>query len=279
MTTDQVLQESSANIIKKWLFVVPLAAFVASYLAVLDVFHFMPVALDNHPKQSKFENPASGVDLEPVLPAALLYIITPCSRPRNLLDIRKSFNDTYNWVWIIVYFSKPSHHAFPGANNIYEVWLGTEGSYPDEPSTTGNVLRNFGISLVKGDSAYIYFLDDDNIMHPRFWELVYPILDEGKNDFVTFDQRRTTKEVLLGPRAEVWKIDTGMFVTRQSLINESRWRIARYDADGYFATEIQAKALHHLYINQTCAYYNFLKQDLLGAGVGKTVIRFLKNLL
>jgi hypothetical protein len=48
MATDQVLQESSANIIKKWLFVVPLVAFVASYLAVLDVFHFMPLALDNY---------------------------------------------------------------------------------------------------------------------------------------------------------------------------------------------------------------------------------------
>jgi hypothetical protein len=178
-----------------------------------------------------------------------------------------------------VYFSKPSEHVFPGSSNIYEVWHGTEGNYPDEPSTTGNVLRNFGISLVKNPKAYIYFLDDDNTMHPKFWELVYPVLEEGKKDFVTFDQQRTLHQILPGPRAVVWKIDTGMFVTRQSLINGSRWRIARYDADGYFATEIQAKALHHLYINQTCAYCNFLKQDLLGTGVGKTVIRILKHLL
>jgi hypothetical protein len=94
MAIVQVSQQSSANTFKKWLFVVPLVGFVASYLAVLDVFHLKPLALENLSKQRHFENPAAEVGLEPVLPSALLYIITPCSRPRKLLDLRKSFDDT-----------------------------------------------------------------------------------------------------------------------------------------------------------------------------------------
>jgi hypothetical protein len=98
MTTVQVSQENSANTVKRWLVVVPLVVFVASYLVVLDVSHLMPLALDNQSMQRNYTNPTSEVGLEPVLPTALLYVITPCSRPRNLLDLRKSFNDTYSWI-------------------------------------------------------------------------------------------------------------------------------------------------------------------------------------
>ena len=163
-----------------------------------------------------------------------------------------------------MYSSNHSQRAFPGADNVYEVWPGVEGNYNDEPSTTGNVLRNAGISLVKGSSSYIYFLDDDNIMHPDFWEIVHPLLEERRSDFITFDQQRSPQQILVGPRAELWKIDTAMFVTQRSLVNKSRWRIARYDADGYFAEEMQAKASHHAYVNHTWAYYNYFKQNFEG---------------
>lgn len=206
----------------------------------------------------------ANLGLESHLPDSLLYIITPCSRPEYLVDIRETLAAGYDWTWIIVYSSNPSQHAFPGADNVYEVWPGVEGNYDDEPSTAGNVLRNVGISLVEMPSSYLYFLDDDNIMHPNFWEIVYPMLKERRSDFVTFDQQRTPQQILVGPRAELGKIDTAMFVTQRSLVNESRWRVARYDADGCFAEEMQAKASHHAYISHTCAYYNYFRQNFEG---------------
>ncbi len=50
----------------------------------------------------------------------------------------------------------------------------------------GNTQRNYALSLVEDDN-YIYFLDDDNIIHPNFWEIV----EELETDTIhTFNQYR-----------------------------------------------------------------------------------------
>jgi hypothetical protein len=202
------------------------------------------------------------------LPESPLYIITPCSRPEYLQHIRSTLADDYQWVWIIVYSFKPKTWTFASAPFIYEVWPGIKPTdvddARDELQTFGNPERNYGISLVEHQNSYIYFLDDDNGIHPAFWERIYPLLvtsSTAASDFITFDQERAPGRVFPGPQAMLFKIDTAMYVTQRALIGDARWRTLRYDADGFFAQKMAAKARHHHYVNCTCSFYNFLKQN------------------
>ena len=210
------------------------------------------------------------------LPESPLYIITPCSRPEYLQRVRATLSDEHQWVWIIVYTSKPTAWTFPSVPFIHEVWPGIKPTDVDEAvdelQTFGNPERNYGISLVEHQNGYVYFLDDDNGIHPAFWERIYPLLlplsaaaaaaaAAGVYDFITFDQERAPGWVFPGPRAVLYKIDTAMYVTQRALIGDTRWRTIRYNADGFFAQAMAKKARHHLYINCTCSFYNMLKQN------------------
>jgi hypothetical protein len=209
--------------------------------------------------------PSSRDGLTTALPDAPLYIITPCSRPDFLPRVRKTLDNNHPWIWIIVYTSKPTTWTFPDEASIYEVWPGIKTSdrnAPDEPQTFGNPERNFGISLVQRPESYVYFLDDDNGVHPEFWRSIYPLLSlQATHDFITFDQERVPGWVFPGPQAMLYRIDTAMYVTRRRLIADTRWRTLRYNADGFFAEAMAAQAQHRLYVNCTCSYYNFFKQN------------------
>lgn len=192
----------------------------------------------------------------------ILYIITPCARPSNLRVIRTSLSSMHDWVWVIVYSTKPDVFQFAEDPRIHEVWCGLRGKDDHEGSTYGNMERNYGISLIPPSSeAYVYFLDDDNLVHPYFWSTVYPVLQRGVADFITFDQQRTLTQVLRGPVGKVYHMDTAMFVSRRSLVGDVRWRLWRYDADGLFAEEMQARAQNHVYVPCICALYNVLMVD------------------
>ncbi len=195
-----------------------------------------------------------------ILPPSVLYIVTPCARPSNLRAIRNSLSPAHEWVWVIVYSTKPDAFQFTDDPRIHEVWCGLKGDNDNEKSTYGNMERNFALSLLSSfPDAYVYFLDDDNLVHPSFWSIVYPVLQRNTADFITFDQQRTPTELFYGPVGKVYHIDTAMFVARRSLVGDARWRLWRYEADGLFAQDMQKKSQRHVYIPHTCAYYNALE--------------------
>lgn len=187
-----------------------------------------------------------------------LYLVTPCARPSNLRALRDSLSPEHDWVWLIVYSTKPDAFQFTDDPNIHEVWCGLKGADDNDRSTYGNMERNFAISLISSPEAYLYFLDDDNLVHPSFWSHIYPVLTNGTADFITFDQQRTSTQIFHGPIGRVYNIDTAMFVCRRSLVADARWRLWKYEADGLFAEKMQTRAQHHVYVPHVCAYYNAL---------------------
>ena len=72
-----------------------------------------------------------------------------------------------------------------------------------EGKISGNPQRNFALDLLREKEGYIYFLDDDNKMHPNFWRVALPAMLEGGYDLATFDQVRP--EVGLGMVNGVWE--------------------------------------------------------------------------
>ena len=71
-----------------------------------------------------------------------LYIVTPCSREKNLKAVFKSINFKENVEWIIVYDSKEAKKKF-SHDKIKEFHL------YDKRSKHGNSQRNFAIDYLK----------------------------------------------------------------------------------------------------------------------------------
>ena len=183
-----------------------------------------------------------------------LSIITPCIRPDNLMRLKESIPFDYVHEWIIVYDeSKISNPHLFQDDKIKE--YSCQGN-----SMVGNVQRNYGLDHITGDT-YVYFLDDDTIMHPdmpTFLQTTEP------NHIYTFDQKRSPdvfpyKEYLTGDKIEMFHIDTAMFLIDASLCKNIRWTLDEYTADAIFIVECHsANPNTWIYVNQVLSYYNYL---------------------
>ncbi len=189
----------------------------------------------------------------------MLTIITPCYRQENLPIILKSIQLDKIAKWIIVYDTtknKKYTHCFKGEPKICELDC-------DQAGIAGNAQRNHGVNFVK--KGFIYFLDDDNIIHPHFWDLVDTFDTEH---FYTFDQRffvqdpfrTTTNFVFKGAEPVLRKIDTAMFVVPISMWTP--WRVEIYYADGLFIEDVaKQNPQKHCYIPEVACYYNFINDS------------------
>jgi hypothetical protein len=181
----------------------------------------------------------------------MLTIITPCSRQHNIPKISNSIKFNKIHKWIIVYDTSKDrtyNKLYKNHPKILEVEC--------NDGISGNPQRNYGMSLV--DDGWIYFLDDDNIIHPKFWSIFNKL---NCSKFYTFDQARDKQGgVLPGHTIALNHIDTAMFIVHKKHIGNIKWHNDRYNADGYFICDINENNKDaHIYINDIAAYYNFLE--------------------
>jgi len=119
------------------------------------------------------------------------------------------------------------------------------------------------LDLIENTNTFLYFLDDDNIIHPSLYELL-DVIEPGK--MYTFDQKRPDtvypyKTLLTGDNVEVFNIDTAMFLIDFNLCIDTRWIIDKYNADGFYIKECyESNKNAWVYVNKTMAYYNALAQ-------------------
>lgn len=163
-------------------------------------------------------------------------IITPCSRPENLSEMSKHIPTECQWVIVYDQGVKPENvdaqHYIPGFKDKF-----------------GNELRNYGIE--KSESEWLYFLDDDNIIHADWWDSVKDIKTDSQ--IITWGQLNKDNSVRLNPTdtPKVNRIDTACYMVRKS---DKRWN-DKYQADGYFAQEHTPVHM----INKYLSYYNYLR--------------------
>ena len=186
-----------------------------------------------------------------------LTIITPSYRVNNLKKIKESLNFDYIDRWIIVYDgSKVNNQNLFTDNKISEFVYTGDG-------IDGNPQRNYALSQITNDDTYIYFLDDDNLIHPN----LYKLLDVVEHDtFYTFDQSNffipdynSLNNVMRGNNIQVGKIDTAMMLCHYSLVKGITWGNHAIGADGLYIMECHARIKKHVYINQILAQYNVLR--------------------
>jgi hypothetical protein len=177
-----------------------------------------------------------------------LNIITPCSRPQNLDVISKSINipiDKYRWIVVFDLPEVPEN--IPNNCEAYAI--------KDVNSTSGNAQRNFALGLIT--DGHIYFNDDDTIMQPNLWD---EIKNEDVQDFISFKQANKDGSIRLeGANISVGYIDSHNFVVSIKCVDNTKWVLNRYDADGVFARECYEKAKTILYIDKVISVYNTLR--------------------
>lgn len=96
----------------------------------------------------------------------------------------------------------------------------------------------------------MYYLDDDNIVHPNLYKLLN-IIDNTK--LYTFNHKNRIK----GNNIKVGYIDTAMIIIPYKLCEGIKWKLHLYDADGYYIKECYDKNENiHIYLDNDLCYYN-----------------------
>lgn len=180
-----------------------------------------------------------------------LTIITPSYRIDNLLEIKKSINFDYIDEWIIVYdgskiIDNPNLFENQEDNKIKEYVYEDEG-------TSGNPQRNYALTKITNPDTLLYYLDDDNIIHPNLYKLLN-IIDNNK--LYTFNQDNRIK----GNNVYIGGIDTAMFIIPYKLYKNIKWILDKYEADGYYILECYNENKNiHIFVDNDLCYYNKLR--------------------
>jgi len=144
----------------------------------------------------------------------MITIITPSYRQGNILKLFESIQFDKIDKWIIVYDTSNNRtykKLYEDNSKIIETEVNA--------GISGNPQRNHGIELV--NDGFIYFLDDDNIIHPDFWSIVETLDDKY---FYTFNQLRDKRGYILhGNIIRLNHIDTAMFLVHKNHIKNTRW--------------------------------------------------------
>jgi len=179
-----------------------------------------------------------------------LTIITPSYRIDNLLKIKNSINFYYVEEWIIVYdgskiIDNPNLFENQENNKIKEYVYKGEG-------ISGNPQRNYALSKITNHNTLLYYLDDDNIIHPNIYGLMN-IIDNNK--IYSFNQYNRIK----GDNINVDSIDTAMVIIPYNLCKNVKWILDKYNADGYYIKECyDENKIIHIHVDNDLCYYNKL---------------------
>lgn len=178
-----------------------------------------------------------------------INIVTPCSRPNNIKKVYESINiPSENYHWYVIMDMDYVPNGLPENYNITYI------PYRDTKSLAGNSQRNLALELITDD--YVYFLDDDTIMHSEFWDTV----KNFNNDIIVFNQAFKDGSLrLFGGHIGPSVVDTGNILTRRGTIGNIKWDVAEYNADGQFFMDVSKKTKSKKYIPKIISYYNKLK--------------------
>lgn len=185
----------------------------------------------------------------------MIYIITPCTRTFNLERMSKSIPKDCKWV--IVYDSTIKNKTT--VSNAINVYSERTGGF-------GNPNRNLAIETIKDqltDDDWLYVLDDDNIIHPEWYD---GIKDELQgNSMLHWSQIFPNGAIRAIAPEQVSKnsVDTAQYMVRWGAVKNIRYQEI-YEADGIYAEDCQTAAGGSKRINKTLCYYNYLRPNKLG---------------
>lgn len=182
-----------------------------------------------------------------------ITIITPSYRLDNLHRIKESINFDYVDEWIIVYDGSKIREnplLFQDNNKIKEYIC------YDSKSIAGNAQRNYALDNIQNKNTLLYYLDDDNIIHPHLYKLL-DIIDNDKLYY--FNQLRMKGDIQHFKPYDNGSCDSAMFIIPFNMCNDIRWTLHEYCADSFYIIECYEKNKNaKVYVDNFLCYHNFL---------------------
>jgi hypothetical protein len=178
----------------------------------------------------------------------MIQIITPCSRPENLIFMKDSVPTECNWT--IVYDNSVKEKLeIEGATILHSPYTGS----------SGNPNRNYALDTIEfSDTDWIYILDDDNIIHPEWYDRVKDFTDEHLN-MIAWGQvwKNNTVRLAATNNPNVGTIDTSCYMVRGRVMKTLRYQMD-YVADGIMAREAYEQG-GFMMLDEYLGYYNYLR--------------------
>lgn len=188
-----------------------------------------------------------------------ITIITPCYRLVNIAGIRENINFDYVDEWIIVYdgskINKNPEFFKNQENGKIKEYIYT----CNNGGVSGNPQRNYALDRISNPDTLLYYLDDDNIIHPNLYRLLN-VIDNDR--FYSFNQYNRLK----GNDIRVSNIDTAMVIIPYKLCKNQRWVLdSRQEnsldaSDGIYIQDFYNNNKNiHVYVDNNLSYYNIIK--------------------
>jgi glycosyltransferase involved in cell wall biosynthesis len=197
-----------------------------------------------------------------------LHILTRCTRQQNLLTIKKSvFPSPINTIWHIIFDTTTLKDI--DAEMLNEL---------QDPTTRFHFVKGDGSDYLYPQlsdiidklhkDVYVVILDDDNIIHPDFYNTIKSEIEANPNkDAFVYEQFVNKKDFTgldvrkVGPEhMRLRHIDSAQYVIKQSLYTQGRYE-GGYCGDGVFIENLykQHSDKFHFIHSELC-YYNYLTQ-------------------
>ena len=197
-----------------------------------------------------------------------LNIITRCTRPNQLLKVKDSIFKTIHFdiKWWVVFDTRVIKDIDADFLSDLQLLGGEALYFKGENGDYGHTLLSKTIDRIK--DGFVYFLDDDNIVHENFYDKIYKSIKEnpekkgfifsqkvGGKDWTGLDIREANPE-----NTRVQHIDMAQFLLSRDLIGDTRFIPGDYKADGYFIEKIYNENKNDFFfIEEPLCYYNWLK--------------------
>ena len=192
----------------------------------------------------------------------LLNIVTAASRPYNIkliTDNIKSVITKCEVRWYLIFDNRKVEEFTPKDCHYYDFIPGDISGAPQ---------KNKALDLI--DSGWVYFLDDDNLMHEEYESCflkkikikrgVYKngIKQQGNIQGVVFNQL-SNGSLRANPKNGSL-VDCGQFTVEREIIGNQRFNLDFYASDGVFFEEIYNKHKEKIiFADEPFTYYNAIK--------------------
>lgn len=190
-----------------------------------------------------------------------LHIVTPTTRSKEYLDrCYESIQQIkYNWKWFIVTNKNTYEHKIDITNYKHTTHI------IQKRENKWNSLINEYLDNYEG-GQFVYFLDDDNLIHENFNTALEFIFDKNFESLL-FSQYgkigdRPITRIIDENHLVVERVDQGQIIYKRNLIGNLRYWEDVYRGDGYFIMEYilrlqkEGKASKIIINREIFSYYN-----------------------
>lgn len=195
----------------------------------------------------------------------IINILTRCTRPQNLLTISKTiFTDLFQINWYILFDTNRVKDI--DASLLMEITnLGAKIKFlKGESNGLGmNMINNILDEICDG---WVYILDDDNIIHPEFYNTLDEFVDDKTYGVLVFNQKVDGKDFskldireAKPENVKVGSIDSAQFLIHIGDYGDTQRFNNSYTADGELIEKLfEEKKEDFIFIQKELCYYNYI---------------------